>query len=135
MAGYSARSDRTVMTSDRARAFANEWATNWNRRDVDAVLGHFADAVVFSSPIAVKLTGGPTVTGKDALRASWELALAGIQSLRFVVDRAIWDSATSELAIVYDREVNGGHDRAVEVLTFSAEELVVRGEVFYGVTP
>jgi hypothetical protein len=124
-----------VMTSDGARTFANEWANHWNRRDVDAVLVHFAEAVVFSSPIAAKLTGRSTVTGTHALRAYWELALAGIQSLRFVVDRAIWDDATSELAIVYDREVNGGHDRAVEVLTFSADELVVRGEVFYGVTP
>ena len=35
-----------------AQGFAEEWAAAWNRRDVDAVLAHFHDDVVFTSPVA-----------------------------------------------------------------------------------
>jgi len=63
----------------------------------------------------------------------WRLALSRIETLRFAVQRVIWDPATIELAILYDREVNGVRDRAAEILWFAPSELVIRGEVFYGV--
>jgi ketosteroid isomerase-like protein len=42
-------------------AFGNEWMRAWNAHDVEAVLAHFHDDVVFSSPVAARLlpeTGG-----------------------------------------------------------------------------
>jgi hypothetical protein len=44
-----------------------------------------------------------------------------------------WDAHTSELAIIYDRQVNGRPDRAAEILRFGVSGRVVQGEVFYGV--
>ena len=123
------------MTRPEAERFAAGWAAAWNRRDLDAILSHFAPDVVFSSPKALALVGTPTVSGREALRAYWERALATITSLRFRVDRVIWDPVSRELSIVYDREVNGQRDRASEVLQFDAAGRVVRGEVHYGVTP
>jgi ketosteroid isomerase-like protein len=61
-----------------AEAYARLWADDWNRRDLDAVLEHFADDVTFSSPKAEQTVGAPTVRGKDALRAYWQRALARI---------------------------------------------------------
>lgn len=121
--------------SDEARAFAERWADHWNRRDVEAVLAHFADHAVFSSPVAVRVTGEATIHGKQALRAYWDRALANHPSLQFTVNRVLWDADRSELAIIYDRVINGQHDRAAEVLTFDADGCVVRGEAFYGVIP
>jgi hypothetical protein len=123
------------MNRDQAEGYAREWAAAWNARDLDAVLAHFDDAVVFSSPKAVRAMGVPTVRGKAALRAYWQRALSRIESLRFTVERVIWDPATAELAIVYDREVNGEHDRAAEILHFGGDGRVGRGEVLYGVGP
>jgi hypothetical protein len=40
---------------------------------------------------------------------------------------------TSELAIIYDRQVNGRPDRAAEILRFGLVGRVIQGEVFYGV--
>lgn len=116
-------------------AFARAWADAWNRRDVDAVLAHFADHVTFSSPKAVEAVGVPTVVGRAELRRYWETALAKITALEFQVRRTLWDAERRELAIVYDRRINGARDRALELLSFDADGRVSSGEVFYGVLP
>lgn len=123
------------MTRDQARRWAEEWAEAWNRRDLEAVLAHFAADVVFASPKALALVGTPSVRGREALRAYWQKALAAITSLHFRVDRVVWDAESGELSIVYDREVNGQRDRASEILRFDRSGLVVSGEVHYGVAP
>lgn len=116
-------------------AFAREWAQAWNARDLDRVLAHFSDAIVFSSPKAMDAVGQPTVRGKPALRAYWERALTQISALEFIVVAAMWDASVRRLAIIYDRKVNGRADRAIELLTFDPRGVVTAGEVFYGVAP
>jgi len=124
-----------MTTAGEAEAFARRWADEWNRRDVEAVLAHFEDGVVFSSPKALETVGVATVRGVAGLRAYWHAALSQVTALRFTLVRVIWDAGRKEAGIVYDREVNGRCDRAVEVLQFAPSGLVVRGEVFYGEHP
>jgi hypothetical protein len=123
------------MTKREAEKYAETWARDWNARDLERILDHFDDDVVFSSPKALVAVGHPTVRGNAALRAYWERALAGIGSLQFTVVRTIWDPDSRELAIIYDRVVDGKSDRAAEILAFGAAGKVVRGEVMYGVCP
>ena len=78
--------------------FASRWADAWNRRAVDEILEHFHDDVVFTSPTALGVVGTPVVRGKDALRAYWNKAMSGIESLRFTVHRALWDASFNEMA-------------------------------------
>nr|MDT0524585.1 nuclear transport factor 2 family protein [Streptomyces sp. DSM 41633] len=66
------------MATPDPQAFAEEWVNAWNAHDVEAVLAHFHDDVMFSSPVAARVlpeTGG-VVRGKDALRHYWTTALA-----------------------------------------------------------
>jgi ketosteroid isomerase-like protein len=114
-------------------AFAQEWAEAWSRRDIEAVLAHFHDDVVFTSPSALAVVGVPAVRGKAALRDYWNKALARVTSIRFRVDRVLWDEATRELAIVYREEINGRTKRVSENLRFDAQGRVVSAEVFHGV--
>jgi hypothetical protein len=116
-------------------SFAAQWAAAWNARDLDAVLAHFDGNVVFSTPKAMDAVGRPTVVGIPAVRAYWEKALTLISSLHFTVVRTVWDGERRELGIIYDREVNGRRDRALELLGFDHDGRVNRGEVFYGVIP
>ncbi|HSE67792.1 MAG TPA: nuclear transport factor 2 family protein, partial [Gemmatimonadales bacterium] len=81
-------------------AFAREWAEAWNARDLDRVLAHFSDTIVFSSPKAVDAVGQPTVRGKPALRAYWERALTQISALEFIIVAALWDAPFRRLAII-----------------------------------
>lgn len=107
--------------------FARNWVEAWNSHDVGAVLAHFRDDVVFSSPVAARLlpdTGG-VVRGKQALRDYWTTALAQLPDLHF------------ELVAVYQGEsllvINYRNQRGQlvnEVLAFDGE-LVREGHGTY----
>ena len=67
-----------MATTTRAMdAFADEWLSAWNRRDLDAILAHYTDDIVLQSPLAAKLLArsSGTVTGKDNLRAYFQRIL------------------------------------------------------------
>jgi len=121
------------MTTDDARTFAARWAQAWNSRDIEKVLAHFHDDVVFTSPTALAVMGTPTVRGKESLRAYWTTALSRLTSLRFTVDRVAWDPQTRELAIIYTSETDGKARRVSENLVFDSADRVVIAEVFHGV--
>ncbi|MED5812760.1 nuclear transport factor 2 family protein [Mycolicibacterium sp. 050232] len=96
------------MATPDPQAFAEEWVNAWNAHDVDAVLAHFHEDVVFSSPVAARLfpeTSG-VIRGKNALRHYWSTALADhIPDLHFeVVDVYRGESAL----VIHYRNQNGG---------------------------
>ncbi|MEU2715655.1 nuclear transport factor 2 family protein [Streptomyces sp. NPDC007205] len=69
-----------------ARQFVDSWVTAWNAHRLDAVLSHYAEDVLFRSPVAAQLLGGDgVIRGKDALRAYWTEGLRRIPDLRFEV--------------------------------------------------
>ncbi len=72
------------MPTPDAHRFADDWVRAWNAHDVEAVLAHFHDDVLFTSPVAARVlpeTGGGVVRGgKDALRRYWTTALQGCQT-------------------------------------------------------
>lgn len=73
------------MGQEEAAAFARRWVTAWNDRDVGAVLSHFADDAVFTSPLADRVVpgSGGVIRGKDALRRYWTEALRLNPGLHF----------------------------------------------------
>jgi hypothetical protein len=96
-------------------AFGDEWVRAWNAHDVDAVLAHFHDDVVFSSPVAARLlpeTGG-VVHGKAALRDYWVAALKVVPELHFDV---IGVYRGESLLVIHYRNERGGEVN--EVLVF-----------------
>jgi hypothetical protein len=112
--------------------FAQTWADAWNRRDIEAVLAHFANDVKFTSPTALVVTGNAVVRGKQALRAYWLAALAKVDSITFTVDRVLWEASRRELAIIYLERINGASRTVSENLIFGDAGLVTRAEVFHG---
>ena len=116
------------MTAEDTKRFAVRWAEAWNNRDIESVLEHFDQNVVFTSPSAL------AVHGKEELRAYWTEALSRIRSLRFIVNRVVWDPERRELAIIYTSEVDGTTKLVSENLTFDKAGCVVTGEVFHGVS-
>jgi hypothetical protein len=123
----------SFLTRDDAGIFAARWAESWNRRDVEAVLAHFHDDVIFTSPTALAVVGSAVVSGKEFLRDYWNKAMNRIGSLRFAVDRVLWDAESRELAIIYTSTIDGNSRRMSENLKWDASGLVVAGEVFHGV--
>jgi hypothetical protein len=109
-----------------ARAFAERWVTDWNAHDVNALLAHFTDDVVFTSPVAARLFGGDgIVRGKEALRKYWSEGIRLIPDLHFEV-LALY-VGISTLVINYRNQVGG---LVSEVLTFDGD-LVREGHGTY----
>lgn len=76
-----------MISAETARRFAAEWIEAWNRHDLDLILSHYSEDVVFTSPFAVKLLSAPdgTVRGLPALRNYFQLGLAAYPDLRFTL--------------------------------------------------
>ncbi len=64
-------------------AFARDWVSAWNSRDLDRILSHYSTEIVFLSPIAQQRTGNGRVAGIPALRSYWSKALAALPDLKF----------------------------------------------------
>jgi hypothetical protein len=103
------------MDQTEARAFAEQWVSDWNAHDVDALLEHFTDDVVFTSPMAVRLLGGDgVIRGKEALRKYWSEGVRLIPDLHFEVVGVYVGIAT--VVINYRNQAGG---LVNEVLTFN----------------
>jgi hypothetical protein len=69
-----------------AEAFVEQWAGDWNAHDLEALLRHYSDDVVFTSPAAVQLVGGDgVIRGKDSLRRYWGEGIRRLPDLHFEV--------------------------------------------------
>src|SRR5690348_12415367 len=100
--------------------FARKWVANWNRRDVEAVLAHFAEDAEFVSPVAAKVTGRAVLRGKAEIRRYWQAALGRIAVLEFTLDHAAWDDRLRELNVVCEANLNGERKRTTEIMRFDA---------------
>ena len=89
-----------------AAAFTAQWVKDWNDHDIEALLAHFTDDVVFTSPVAARLFGGGgVVRGKQALRHYWTEGVRRIPDLHFEVLGCYLGIST--LVINYQNQ-NGG---------------------------
>lgn len=75
------------MDLEEAQRFAEEWVAGWNSHDLDRIMKHYADDVVFRSPVAARILPGSdgTIRGKEALRAYWTEGLRHLPDLHFEV--------------------------------------------------
>lgn len=121
------------MTDEQALEFAAEWIENWNRRDADAVLAHFAEDAEFTSPRALVVAGKATLQSRRELAEYWHAALKGIGAIRFTLDHVVNDAGAGRVTIVYVAEIDGRQVRAAEFFQFNVAGQVIRGEAMYGV--
>jgi ketosteroid isomerase-like protein len=107
-------------------AFASRWCAQWNDHDLEGLLAHFTDDVVFTSPVASRVLGGDgIVRGKAALRAYWQRGLEMIPDLRFEVIDVY--GGVDTMVINYRNQAG---TRVCEVLTFGGD-LVREGHGTY----
>lgn len=114
------------MTPEDADAFARTWLDAWNAHELDAILAHYAEDVVFLSPVAARALGDGRVVGKESLRAYWRDRLAAQPGLRFEL-RAVL-VGHSCLTVLYR---NHREQDVAETFEVGADGLVIRAFACY----
>jgi ketosteroid isomerase-like protein len=110
------------------KAFAEEWIAAWNAHDLEAVLSHYAEDIVFVSPNSTRYTGDPTgrVAGKAALREYWGKALT-VAGLHFTL-KGVYAGPDGVAIRYFSSRTNA---EAVEVVRFDDDGLVRDSAAFY----
>lgn len=99
--------------------FAKRWEDDWNSHDLNRILSHYRDDVVFRSQKAIPLVGVGEINGKEALKKYWSAALQKQPELKFAVQDVY--EGHNMLVISY---VNHRGILAAETLYFDDEGLV-----------
>jgi hypothetical protein len=110
-----------------AQRFASQWLMAWNTHDIEAILTHFSDDVVFTSPLALQLIEGSdgVIRGKADLRTYWTEGLRRSPALHFDIEGLYVGINT---IVIHYRN----HSRRMvnEVLSFEGP-LVIEGHATY----
>ena len=111
------------MTDEKAQQFAHDWIAAWNAHDLEAILSHYADHVVLTSPVAAKLLNlpGGEVNGKQALRDYFTRGLNAFPSLKFELLDVL--GGISSVVLYY---INHKGTKTAEFMEFNEKEMVMR---------
>lgn len=105
------------MEKEQAQRLAEEWYAAWNDHDLERILAHYSDDVIFVSPFAAEIAGRADgrLESKEALRAYFGAALERFPDLKF-----------EPIALMVGQDSLVLHYRSVQNLL--AAELMVIGE-------
>lgn len=117
-----------MITQDKANTLAADWIEAWNRHDIDDILSHYSEDVVFTSPFVVKLLGdnSGTIFGKEALESYFLKGLESYPDLKFEIINILYgvDSFT-----LYYKSVN--EMLAAEVMKLDSNGMIERVVTHY----
>lgn len=115
---------------DRAFAggFARDWLAAWNDRDIERILSHYSEEIIFHSPRIARVMENEAMSlfGKKALRDYWTKALSLAPQLFFELDDILIGS--DALTILY---TNHREELVAETFVFGPEGKVVRSIAAY----
>ena len=111
-----------------AAALANAWIESWNRHDLEGIMAHYADDVVFEANTVVARWNRPggMLHGAVELREHFRRGLDLAPSLRFDLEAVF--TAPSGYAVLYRRD-NG--NRVLDVVELNKENKAARVKAFY----
>lgn len=112
-----------MVTEAAVKEFARDWVQAWNSHDLDAIMVHYAPAVVLTSPAAAKLLNDAsgTVRGKEALRRYFERGLQAYPNLTFALEEVMWGLSSAVLCYV-----NQKGTKTAEFMEFDGDGKIIR---------
>ena len=110
------------------QSLVEDWIDAWNSRDLDRIMEHYADAVVFEANTVVRRWNRPdgTLRGIEELREHFRRGLELAPTIHFELEEVF--SAPSGYAALYRRD-NG--NRVLDVVELDGEGKARQVKAFY----
>jgi ketosteroid isomerase-like protein len=114
--------------SNSLKAHALSWIGAWNRHDLEGILSHYADNVVFQAATVARRWNRPDgiLRGKTELRAHFTKGLELALDLRFDFEEMF--HCPGGYAVLYRR--NNGN-RVIDVVELDDDQLIRNARAFY----
>ncbi|MGF1488678.1 MAG: nuclear transport factor 2 family protein [Prochloraceae cyanobacterium] len=111
-----------------ALEIARNWLEDWNAHDLDRIISHYAEEIVFISPMVVKLLDSPSgsIEGKSALRNYFDRGLTVYPELKF---KAIEILVGVSSLVIYYRSVKDL--LAAEFMEINQQGLITKANAHY----
>lgn len=119
-----------MLTEAEARKFAGRWIAAWNSHDLEAILSHYGEEAVLTSPAAAAILGDETGTihGKTNLRDYFGRGLDAYPQLTFELRDVL--TGVSSIVLYY---VNQKGTQTAEFMEFDANGEIIRIVANYSV--
>jgi len=116
------------MTPEQAKAYARGWVQAWNAHDLERILNHYAENIVFRSPYIEAIVGNETavIRSKEGLRRYWSAALQKYPDLHFEFERVY--VSEDAITIAY---LNNRAGSVAETLVFGPDGRICEGLAAY----
>lgn len=118
------------MNHEEATRIAKTWCDAWNRKNLEAILEHYADDVAFSSPTVISRLGVASgwIYGKEKLREHFATGLQ-VPNLHFEFQDVLL--GVGGMCVLYRRETGA----LVDVVELNSDGKGQRVHAYYGQQP
>ena len=112
-----------MKTQQGSEEFARQWVAAWNSHNLDAIMSHYEENVVLTSPVAARILDLPsgTVEGKTALRNYFKQGLNLYPNLLFELLEVM--HGLSSIVICYKNQKG---TRTAEFMEFDKNGKIIR---------
>ncbi len=117
-----------MLSPEIAQRFAEEWIAVWNSHDLDAIMAHYAEDVLFWSPMIAKMMGDPSgkIEGRERLRAYFARGVSPESKLHFTLLQVL---TGVESVTIYFRRHDGVE--VAEMMVLNADGLATQVRAHY----
>ncbi|WP_249219518.1 nuclear transport factor 2 family protein [Chitinophaga sp. HK235] len=86
-------------------SFADAWVQAWNSHNLDDIMSHYSEDIVFYSPVIKRINNDPLgrIQGKEVLKAYFSKALVAYPDLRFELYHVL---EGVDSAVLYYKSIN-----------------------------
>jgi ketosteroid isomerase-like protein len=109
--------------------FSKEWEDGWNSHNIEAIISHYREDILFHSKKAIPIMGTGEIRGKSNLKIYWSQALQKQPNLKFKVINVF--EGVDMMVITYR---NNNNALAAEILYFDREGLVYQAGACHQIT-
>jgi hypothetical protein len=111
---------------------AIQWVDDWNHRNIEQVMSHYSEEVLFYSPTVIRRWNQPKgiLVGKSAVERHFRKAMEEVPDIHFEFKSLLFGAES--IILIYERETG---NLVADLVLFNAEGKINKVRTHYGEIP